>query len=186
MNPQKGQIHEALLAEQGYVCIYCGKRITTAFQSSHIEHFRPQSEHSALRFDWTNLFASCGPTGKAKTPKTCGNAKNNWDPEGKAHVDPTDPQCSQRFSYDGNGSITSSKLGDDSAKTMINELRLDDSTLNLDRSVIIRALEKQILAGEINSSNKAHHIAAWRSTDAQGRFIGYGHVAVRYLEDEIP
>ncbi len=74
MNPQKGQIHESLLAEQGHVCIYCGKRITTNYRSSHIEHFRPKSKHGALRFDWDNLFASCGPTGKANTPKTCGDA----------------------------------------------------------------------------------------------------------------
>jgi uncharacterized protein (TIGR02646 family) len=185
MNPQKVQVHEALLAEQGLVCTYCGKRITTGYQSSHIEHFRPKSQYGALRFDWTNLFASCGPTGKANTPKTCGDAKGKWDPEGIAHVNPTDPQCAQRFSYDGNGAITPTTSRDVEAQTMIDKLRLDDSSLDLDRVVIIGDLERQIRDGVIDASNKADHIAVWRSFDTEGRFIGYGHVAARYLEDQV-
>lgn len=183
-NPQKGQVHEALLAEQGHVCIYCGKRITTAFRSSHIEHFRPQSTYGAFRFDWTNLFGSCGPTGEAGTPKTCGDAKGNWDPHGTPHVNPTDPQCAQRFSYDGNGAITPAVSGDVDAQTMITKLRLDDDSLNLERLVIISDLEDQIRDGVIDASNKSDHIAVWRSTDSEGRLIGYGHVAARYLEDQ--
>lgn len=185
MNPQKGQVHEALLAEQGHVCTYCGKRITTEYHSSHIEHFRPQSQYGALRFDWTNLFASCGPTGKAITPKTCGDAKGKWDPEGNAHVNPTDPQCAQRFSYDGNGAITPTESGDVDAQTMIDKLRLDDSSMESERLVIISDLEGQIRDGGIDASNKADHIKVWRSADTEGRLIGYGHVAARYLEDEI-
>lgn len=184
MNPQKGQVHEALLAEQGHVCVYCGKRITTEFRSSHIEHFRPKSKCEALRFDWTNLFVSCGPTGKASTPKTCGDAKDEWDPEGNAHINPTDPQCVRRFSYDGNGAITPTASDDLEAQAMINKLRLYDESLEFERFVIISELEHQIRDGAIDASNKANHIAVWRSTDSEGRLIGYGHVAARYLEDQ--
>lgn len=184
MNPEKGQVHEALLAEQGHVCIYCGKRITTEFCSSHIEHFRPKSKCGTLRFDWTNLFGSCGPTGKINTPKTCGDAKDDWDPQGKTHVNPTDPQCAQRFSYDGNGAITPTASGDVEAQTMIDKLRLCDESLAFERFVIISALEDQIRDGSIDALNKADQIAAWRSVDSEGRLIGYGHVAARYLEDQ--
>lgn len=184
MNPEKGQVHEALLAEQGHVCAYCGKRITTDFRSSHIEHFRPRSQCGALRFDWTNLFASCGPTGQVNTPKTCGDAKGDWNPQGCAHINPTDPQCAQRFSYDGNGAITPAVSGDVGAQTMITKLRLDDDSLDWERFVIISDLEDQIRDGVIDASNKSDFIAVWRSPDREGRLIGYGHVAARYLEDQ--
>ena len=183
-NPEKRQVHEALLAEQGHVCIYCGKRITADFRISHIEHFRPKSTYGALRFDWANLFASCGPTGKANTPKICGDAKDKWDPQNNAHVDPTDSGCDRRFAYDGNGAITTSAADDADAETMIKILNLGDNSLDFERLVIINDLEEQIRDGAIDASNKGDHIAVWRSVDSEGRLIGYGHVAARYLEDQ--
>ena len=40
-NPEKRELHEALIQEQGDICCYCGMRITR--ESSHIEHLKPQS-----------------------------------------------------------------------------------------------------------------------------------------------
>lgn len=38
--PEKGELHAALLKEQGWVCCYCGRRVHKV--DSHIEHYRPQ------------------------------------------------------------------------------------------------------------------------------------------------
>lgn len=184
MNPEKREVREALVAEQHHVCIYCGKRITAAFRSSHIEHFRPQSIHSNQRFDWPNLFASCGPIGQTNVPEVCGGAKRNWDPAAKAHIEPTDAGCEQRFAYDGNGAIFITTDDDTGAQTMIDTLNLDDHTLAFERFVIISDLETRIGNGSIDAANKAAEIALWREVDADGRLKGYGHIAARYLDDQ--
>ncbi|WP_160169144.1 retron system putative HNH endonuclease [Allgaiera indica] len=182
-NPDKQVILAALLAEQHNVCVYCGKRITTDFGSSHIEHFRPQSVHENRRFDWKNLFASCGPTGLRNMPRICGDYKENWDPVG--HVEPTDPLCEKKFEYDGNGEIWPAAIGDDHAKIMIDKLNLGEQSLCYERFLIVAEIEDRINDGTIDATNQAAEIALWRRVDANGVAISYGHVAARYLEDQV-
>lgn len=55
--PQKPAVHDALLREQGYICCYCGMRITR--DGSHIEHLKPRSAYPHLALEYTNLMASC-------------------------------------------------------------------------------------------------------------------------------
>ena len=181
-HPEKEAILRALLDEQKHVCVYCGKRITIAFRSSHIEHFRPQSIHSNLRFHWDNLFASCGPTGQKNTPKLCGDAKGHWDP--MDHIEPTDPLCEQKFVYDGNGAIWPSAIGGEHAQRMIDKLNLDDDSLNFERLLIVAELEERIRDGRIDATNVAREIVLWRASDSNGTLKAYGHVAARYLEEE--
>ncbi|MGA9581978.1 MAG: retron system putative HNH endonuclease [Allosphingosinicella sp.] len=180
-NPDKQVVHDALLAEQHHVCVYCGKRITTDFRSSHIEHFQPQAAHQNLRFMWDNLFASCGPTGASTTPRTCGEYKDNWDPIG--YIEPTDPLCEKKFEYDGNGGIWPAGMGGSRAKTMIAKLNLDDQSLCYERFLIVAEIEDRINDGMIDATNQAAEVALWRTVDAKGMMVSYSHVAARYLED---
>lgn len=181
-NPEKQALLLALLEEQNYVCIYCGKTVTIDPHSAHIEHFWPQSKFQALRFDWANLFASCGPKNQKNTPSICGDAKASWTPTN--HIDPADPQCERKFAYDGNGAISSSALGGPQATNMIKRLKLDDDSLDYERFLIVAELEDRIREGEIDASNVAQEIGLWRAVGSDGRLKGYGHVAARYLEDE--
>lgn len=58
-NPEKRLVHSALLSEQGYICCYCCQKIEK--ETSHIEHFSPQSKTDAeLSVTYSNLLASCG------------------------------------------------------------------------------------------------------------------------------
>lgn len=50
-NPQKRNLHQALLDEQGSVCCYCGRSV--GFEDSHIEHFKPQERYGALQLEYT-------------------------------------------------------------------------------------------------------------------------------------
>lgn len=181
-NPEKQEILQALLDEQHHVCVYCGKRITAAFHSAHIEHFRPQSSHRNVRFDWNNLFASCGPVGKKNTPKICGDAKGHWDP--RNHIEPTDPLCEQKFVYDGNGAIWPSAIGGTEAQTMIDKLNLDNESLDFERLLIVADLEERIRDGKIDATSVAQEIALWRAIASDGTLKAYSHVAARYLEEE--
>ena len=181
-NPEKAAILLALLEEQKFVCVYCGAAISAAWRSAHIEHFWPNSKFSALRFDWSNLFASCGPPAVTRQPKTCGDAKGNWVPAN--HVDRNDPDCERKFAYDGLGQIRPSALGGKSAAIMIDRLKLDHDSLDYLRGQVISELEQEIAKGAIDASNVAAEILSWRETDADGRLRNFGHVAARYLEDE--
>lgn len=40
-NPEKQAVKKSLMAEQGYICCYCERRLQDG--DSHIEHLRPQS-----------------------------------------------------------------------------------------------------------------------------------------------
>ena len=48
--PEKQQLKEALLHEQKYLCCYCCNRISD--DSSHIEHFVPQSKDSGFSIEY--------------------------------------------------------------------------------------------------------------------------------------
>jgi uncharacterized protein (TIGR02646 family) len=181
-NPEKQAVLLALLEEQKFVCVYCGATISTDWGSTHIEHFWPRSKFPALRFDWPNLLASCGPPTTKRQPRTCGAAKDNWVPAN--YVDPSDPDCEHKFAYDGLGQIIPSALGGMPATVMIDRLKLDDASLEYQRRQIIAELEKQVGCGTINAMTVAEEIRSWREPDASGHLREFGHVAARYLEDE--
>lgn len=181
-NPEKAAILLALLQEQKFVCVYCGAAISAAWRSAHIEHFWPSARFPALRFDWPNLFASCGPPADRRQPSTCGDAKGGWVPAN--HINPADPDVERKFAYDGLGQIKPSALGGPPASVMINRLRLDHASLNYQRRQIIAALEQDIAGRVIDASTVAAEIMSWREADAYGRLKSFGHVATRYLEDE--
>lgn len=66
-NPKaKSQLRKKLLEEQGYVCIYCQKRVVENDDIS-IEHIRPRKLYGKLEFDYFNLAISCSYQGKRST-----------------------------------------------------------------------------------------------------------------------
>jgi len=114
-NPQKKEVHCALIREQGYICCYCQSRIDRS--TSHIEHFRPQASHPMDRLDYRNFLASCNcgerhaglsecddppleceveelPTTRAMH---CGKFKR--DSYGIGLVSPLEPDCESYFRY---------------------------------------------------------------------------------------
>jgi uncharacterized protein (TIGR02646 family) len=106
-NPEKSLIHTALMLEQGHVCCYCERRISK--ETSHIEHFRPQGDQffPQLRFDYSNLHASCTTTTDRDPPAralTCGDAKGDMFDETDL-ISPVESGCANHFRYLANGEI---------------------------------------------------------------------------------
>ena len=66
--PEKDDLRLTLLKEQGFLCAYCGRALSSDFSNSHIDHFWPQTAFDGsggrddLRLDHKNLFQSCGPS----------------------------------------------------------------------------------------------------------------------------
>ena len=68
--PEKNIVHNSLLQEQGYICCYCGRRISR--QDSHIEHLKPRNQYPELALNYHNILASCQKEVKPKEPIHCG------------------------------------------------------------------------------------------------------------------
>ena len=173
----------ALLQQQGFVCVYCGKQIAEVGADGHIEHFYPQSLFKEWDLAWWNLFVSCGPPKTKNLPKICGAAKGNWVPSGQ-FIYPGVADCEGRFRFDGLGQILPSQLADQAATAMILRLNLSEAGLQNQRAAIVRAIEEDIANGLIDSSKIAAEIELWRTRDEDGRLKAFGHVAARYLEEE--
>jgi uncharacterized protein (TIGR02646 family) len=177
-NPDKTLLLLDLLEDQDYCCVYCGRGITPDPFSSHIEHFWPQRKFEKRRFDWQNLFASCGPS-RAKGSRTCGAQKDDWVPAN--FVEPEAPGCRAGFSFDGLGQIHGTTVN---AANMVTVLNLDDDALVYERLEIIDYLEQLVRDGEIDESSKAAEIQLWLARDGDGKCKSFGHVAARYLEEQ--
>ncbi len=175
-------IRSALLAEQGYVCAYCGCTVKADGSDSHIEHFWPRSHYPTRDIDYENLFISCGPKGGRGAPRICGDAKADWHDPANTDVIPSHPDSERRFSYNGNGKVRPSRQGDALVKTLIEDvLNLNDPSLIEKRKRIIAGAERA-LAQDVAFLDDT--IAGWRSVDAEGRVQDLGHVAALYLEQE--
>ncbi|MEM9009171.1 MAG: retron system putative HNH endonuclease [Cyanobacteria bacterium P01_F01_bin.86] len=72
----KTDVKAALMAEQGYLCCYCERRLVE--DDSHIEHFRPQSDPMVDPLDFSNMLCSCQNHLKKREPLHCGNLKGDW------------------------------------------------------------------------------------------------------------
>jgi uncharacterized protein (TIGR02646 family) len=133
-NPQKRDLHEALLQEQGYLCCYCEMQIER--QDSHIEHVKPQNLYTELSLDYFNMLASCQGENTPPLKKSihCGQKKGNE----LLKISPLDPNCTEFFRYTEAGEIVPNQdRNDEAAKNAINILGLNiDKLIRLRKSAI--------------------------------------------------
>lgn len=192
--PEKDDLRWTLLVEQGFLCAYCGRGLSSDFSDSHVDHFWPQAHFNGRdgregrRLDHENLFQSCGPGSlpgmKEKfMAATCGDAKGNWYHE-RDYVIPSDPGCEDRFSYDGSGAIAPKNPADRGARSMIEKLNLEDAGLSNERKKVIQSIERDVLFKGPDWNEVEKELDRLRSTDEDGRMTGFAQVARRYLEDE--
>lgn len=112
----KKAVKKVLEAEQGEICCYCERRLTD--DDSHIEHFRPQSDLVVDPLDFGNLLCSCQNQIKKGEPRHCGNLKDDWFDQNLL-VSPLEPDCENRFKFEGDGIIKSATDDDQGASVTI-------------------------------------------------------------------
>jgi len=169
-NPEKRELHDALLREQGYICCYCGMRITR--ESSHIEHLIPQSTPDPdLSVEYTNLLASCQREREPRKPIHCGVAKDNWYDE-NLMVSPLKPNCSDFFIYTDDGQILDTDIPEKKAAATetIKRLRLDISKLNNMREEVIKNLLADIDIDELTDEERQKLVQGFEQPDANGQY----------------
>jgi len=177
-NPQKNDLHESLLMEQGFFCCYCGREIDPT--TSHIEHFRPQEQYEELALEYHNLHTSCLRETKPGNPLHCGHRKGNWFDE-THHISPMDEGCELRFRYLRNGEIEPTESEDLSARKMIEVLALDIAYLNNRRqNTILKVFDDDFIT-HASIEELTRLIDVLRVTENSGR-IAFDHVIARYAE----
>lgn len=181
-NPEKQGLHLGLLAEQGYVCCYCGRRV--GMSDSHIEHFRPQELHKDLALDYQNLLASCIRETKPGSPLHCGHAKGHSFDEAK-HISPQDIDCEERFSFTYDGQVQETEAGDEAAKHMLKLLQLDLLFLRGRRAEAIQSVFDAEFLDSANDAELRQLAEAFRARDERGFFQPFGHVVARFAEQRL-
>lgn len=148
----KERLRQNLLAEQGYICCYCMKRIpehTTPFMK--VEHYRCQDNHDELQLTYSNLLGSCtGNEGQPKIKQTCDTKKGNQE----LSINPISnaPICETLFKYNSEGEISSINDNDEINWQLSNVLNLNMQTLKDGRKQVYLEVQKKV---EIESRQMA-------------------------------
>jgi uncharacterized protein (TIGR02646 family) len=182
-NPEKRDVHEALVREQLFVCCYCGRSIT--FLDSHIEHFRPQGGPQSvwrhLDLSYENMHASCVRETQPGLPLHCGHAKAGEFCE-SLHISPLDPDCEKRFVYALDGGIAGIHASDLSAVYMVTLLRLDVPLLRSYRQEVLTRVFDIAFLGSATTEELQILRDRFCQSDAGGHAVSWGHVVARYAD----
>ncbi len=171
-NDMPGDVREVvkqqLLAEQGWLCCYTGRRIDG--RSSHIEHFKPQSRCLEYEdIDYANLLAAYPGPNAPKCPFGAHEKADWYDAE--LLINPLKPQCDHAFRFDQSGSIHPAKESDIAARETIRRLCLNhkqlvelreqaiEEALFPEGQTLSKAKLEKIVAGFCNRNGKGQYPA---------------------------
>jgi len=161
--PEKDDLRQSLLTEQGYICCYCMERI--AKNKMKIEHWRPQSIYPSLQLDYQNLLGACqGNQGQPQHLQHCDTRKG----ESEITINPTDARrkCENLIKYRGNGQIYSDDLTIDRELNEVLNLNLETLTKN----------RKAVLDGVILGLQKKYPFKSWTAAILSKELARYSKV----------
>lgn len=206
-NPHKAQLHDVLLKEQGYICCYCGRRISSS-HNSHIEHLKPKSKsgspsYAHLVVTYSNLLASCnGYTEeqeleyeeklkqKRDTPRPaqefCGHKKGEWYDDNLT-VSPLIENCAEYFTYTAAGEIRSANIDpimETAAAQTIIQLGLNNEKLIGAREKVIKDTLKLIRTKQFSSQQLQKLIQGYDKLDNRGEYVRFCAAVLYYLKQE--
>jgi uncharacterized protein (TIGR02646 family) len=165
-------VENDLLAEQGGICAYTGHRISIIPENPnvgnqrqvdfHIEHLTPQVHcNYGQDADYVNVVACWHRPNCGFEPAYGAKRKGNWPPPGKRllFVSPLRPDCSARFLFNHHGEIQPANPNDQAARTTIEKLGLQHSTLT--------DLRRQAIRGSLNPASRPIKLSEARKLLAQ-------------------
>ena len=180
--PEKIDVLDSLLQEQGFICCYCGQRIDRKY--SHIEHFKPRHPHVALSLDYSNLLSSCPGHGKDDPDKSpqefCGHHKKDKE----LPISPLDKDCGTNFRYSGSGEVFSnSESLSCPVKETIEILALNHSTIRRAREEAIEGILQDIDTFSDDDLRKL--MSSYNQPDATGKLEEFCNVIIHVLKQYI-
>lgn len=179
-------VKNALLHEQGYLCGYTMKRISSA-DECHIEHIIPQSKgEDGDDIRYSNMLA-CFPTSNSTTECEYGAKKKaNYDVTSEPFVSPLDPVVKHAFIFKNDGLIEAKTP---EAEATIKVLNLNCAVLRNSRAAEIRGWLRERKTGKKLSAAKARDLASKIKQPSQtGQLTAFceaiSQAASRYAEKE--
>jgi uncharacterized protein (TIGR02646 family) len=175
--PDKDELRDYLLAEQGYICCYCMQRIKK--ETMKIEHWQPQSKYPEKQLDYQNLLAACqGNEGKPKQLQHCDTHKG----EQEMSLNPL--KLTESIKYSGNGRIYSDAPN---IEQEINDiLNLNTQTLVNNRAEIITAVIQDLTkikgkqaAWSVNDVKR--QLQKYEAKNAAGEYEPYCQAVIYFL-----
>jgi len=178
-NPQKEDLGQALLREQGGLCCYCGCELRR--NEFHIEHFRPRKAYPHLELEYDNLHLSCIREFNPGEPRHCGHAKENHFDENKV-ISPLEEDCEKRFSYLLTGEIVPKEKNDEKANYMRELLKLDIGLLRRQRAEALSRVFDVDFLGEASLADLQKIRQRFCQRNDSGNFPPFAHVVARFAE----
>lgn len=182
---ERTDLHNALLADQGYICCYCG--VEVRLENSHIEHLPSQSffTDSAETINYQYLLASCGISEQWRKEKyqkewtkerfenllSCSDRCGIKRGDRPISILPLQPDCESFFTYDISNGAIAAKEGLDCGKVASSTI----STLNLDtqklRTLRKAAIDTAILL--IEDLTEEEMVRLFKSKNQGGELIPF-------------
>lgn len=194
IEPPKG-LRGLLLADQGFICAYCMKRIPHKFVEKQIkkddfkiEHYINQKSRESIEnkldITFSNILACCmGNEGRKENFQTCDTRKGKdiltITPLNESHI--------RTLKYAPDGSIVST---DSNFEIEINKiLNLNEDTLKKQREAIYlfidKVVKKKFATPNFTRVQKNYYLdsqISWWNSKREGKFSEFCMVAIIYLE----
>lgn len=187
----KDEIKEYLLKEQGYLCGYCMRRLSSV-KETKIEHLVPQSklgdERQALNYKI--MVGVCyGNIGgdRKKEQLTCDAHRGN-EP---MVISPFDKNCIDKIKYDTTGRIFSDykEVDRDLNETLNLNYNGKNAFLMLNRRKTLEVLKNKIIKcqkkGIWNQTLLKKFLQQYEQPDKEGKLIPYSGIAIWYLRKRL-
>jgi uncharacterized protein (TIGR02646 family) len=153
--PRKDVLRDALAEDQGALCCYCMRRISSASDGMKIEHYRCQRHYPELRLQWRNLLGACvGGEGQPRRLQTCDTFKGDQD----IKVDPLAESVTQlRYLPDGRVTSPDPEIQGD----LDDRLNLNCETLKRNRVAALTGFLEAL-------DRKLHSAKSWTAESLDG------------------
>lgn len=186
----KGDIRNALLNEQGYICAYCNQRIKDDDEfgkpRTSIEHYEAQANDDEKKLNYLNMLGVCnGNEGNPIHLMHCDRSRGNK----LLFINPMNNNCENFIKYDTDGSIYSE---DERVENDINEVL----NLNNDRLIKWRKMVMDKVVEDMKRKYKKKEGQAYSRSDLineiknwkllhENKFHPFCQVAIFYLNKKL-
>lgn len=177
-----GELREALLKEQGYICAYCMRRIPAkavlSGETSHIEHLQSRHRHPDLALDYRNMVVCC--PGDLDQIQHCDRSKADSDLSFDIFSDTWVHTVSYR-TYDGEIHSSDPKID----KDLCLVLNLNHGRLKCNRREILAGVIEMLTKRQFKARDIRRLLDGWERKDAEGRLRPYCGIVIWYLRRKL-
>lgn len=174
------KLRNKLLADQGYICCYCQKRIPEKLlPQSKIEHFKCRDKYKDLELNYSNLFIACNGEEKSGK-KTCDTLKSNSDINSFT-LTSTNFETIIKYGKDGGIYSTDPNIEKDINEILgLNEYNLKQKRYNI--FLAMNNIKKRFTKVGNYNHQISKEIEEWKERDHNGKFREFFSVAIYYLK----